>query len=790
MATYNTAFGALPSPKTLTGATGTFSTDEDETKPRNWLQQYGAQQQSQTQTQPAPQPASTMTFAQMQEAGQARPAPPPAAPAPAPAPQTAQEGVASTLGITPAPAPAAAEPTMLNQLATTLAPPASVTTPTTPPPVPTGYRPAGRDVVETPLANIDQYRYSATNPPPSNAPNGSTFTDGNNLTWTKRAGIWVYEASSNNNTQPTGYAALSPFAGQALPSGFSSGFGTSGRGSGLDQFLTQYGIPETDAQWRALAANSNLTVEQLRSFIASNNRTNTINPYVSQSQATDNAAMWRWFSENGPIPSTHEWVPPSQGGPGIRPKSGTTTTTTTSNINNRGRDFIPPGETDATDVGGGSLAQSTAPQSFAPGDPNGPWTWQEGWQEMEPGLWEPVGVEARSQWKFENGRWVPTVDLGSNTPYTPPKWTPTTPLPPGYTPVVDPSRGSFPTAPAGGGGARDRSNLLSPIGGPGGITRGLTGEGAMGGMPLQFGEAPTFAPSQGAQDIQAQLRAILTQMQNAPSPYDSDAYKAQLAASEAELAAQYGAERSKLEEQLARQGLSASTFGAGRYGDLAGQQARAQAGMRAELLKEAANQQAERQQVLLQGLTSLSGQMGQQEIAKYQADLDRYRTSGQFALDAERLQQDARFRGVELTLQEARDLAENQYRENSLKLQLEEIISREGISGRQISSTLLAALIPNLDLSGLTQDQLRSLFAGFGLNLPASIPITPTPPGTPTTPRTPSGSSQTLDVQQAPTDLSPYAEGTIFRLPNGTMLQKRNGVLIDVVTGRVYDGRE
>jgi len=329
------------------------------------------------------------------------------------------------------------------------------------------------------------------------------------------------------------------------------------------------------------------------------------------------------------------------------------------------------------------------------------------------------------------------------------------------------------------------------IGGAGGITAGLTGAGATGGVPsINFGTAPTFTPSQGAQDIQAQLRQILTQMQNAPSPFDSEAYRAQLAASEAELSAQYGAERSKLEEQLARQGLSASTFGAGRYGDLAGQQARAQAGMRAELLKEAANQQAERQQVLLQGLTSLSGQMAQQEIAKYQADIDRYKTSGQFALDTARLQQDARLRGIELSLQEARDLAENDYREGSLEMQLKEITSRENITGRQISSQLLSALIPSLDLSGLSQEQLRSLFAGFGLNLPANIPITPTPPGTQNTPPTNSGSSQTIDVLQAPTDLSPYAEGTIFKLPNGTTLQKRNGVLVDIVTGRVYDGRE
>ena len=52
------------------------------------------------------------------------------------------------------------------------------------------------------------------------------------------------------------------------------------------------------------------------------------------------------------------------------------------------------------------------------------------------------------------------------------------------------------------------------------------------------------------------------------------------------LSAQFGAQRQGLEEEMARRGLAASSIGAGRFGDLAGQQARAQAQLEADLLQQ------------------------------------------------------------------------------------------------------------------------------------------------------------------------------------------------------------
>ena len=213
--------------------------------------------------------------------------------------------------------------------------------------------------------------------------------------------------------------------------------------------------------------------------------------------------------------------------------------------------------------------------------------------------------------------------------------------------------------------------------------------------------------------------------------------------------------------------------------------------MRADLLKEAANQQAERQQVLLQGLTSLSGQMSQHEIQKYQADINLYQTSGQLELDSRRLQQDAAFRGVELSLEEARDLALQNYQNRTLENQLAEITSREGISQRQISSTLLAALIPQLDLSSLSQEQLKALFDRFGLNL-GDINVQPKDNsgagggagGSAGGGAGGGGAEQIESLFIFPDSISQYPDGKVFNI-NGRVVVKRGNGLYDRATNEL-----
>ena len=122
MATYNTAFGSLPGVETLTGYR---QTDEDEERPRDYTQQYRAQQQAQPRQQQEEQPR-TPTFAEMQAAGQARPAPSQLAPMPsqitgatgqAPAQPPMLDQLRGALGglAAAAPAPAAAMPVTTTQ---------------------------------------------------------------------------------------------------------------------------------------------------------------------------------------------------------------------------------------------------------------------------------------------------------------------------------------------------------------------------------------------------------------------------------------------------------------------------------------------------------------------------------------------------------------------------------------------------------------------------------------------------------------------------------------------------
>jgi hypothetical protein len=86
----------------------------------------------------------------------------------------------------------------------------------------------------------------------------------------------------------------------------------------------------------------------------------------------------------------------------------------------------------------------------------------------------------------------------------------------------------------------------------------------------------------------------------------SNLYNTTRSAMLANLRAQFSGERQALEEDLARRGLAASTIGAGRLGDLQGQQDRAIASLEADLLaQEDARRQANNE--LLVRLATLFG---------------------------------------------------------------------------------------------------------------------------------------------------------------------------------------
>lgn len=230
----------------------------------------------------------------------------------------------------------------------------------------------------------------------------------------------------------------------------------------------------------------------------------------------------------------------------------------------------------------------------------------------------------------------------------------------------------------------------------------------------------------------ADLRAALLQQINAMmAGTDDPSFAAQAAVKKQELGAEFGAKEQTLNEELARRGLSASTIGAGRFGDLAGQQARAVAMLEAEVMRQQAEAKARDRAAGFQGLTSLTQMTGdiemraaelqqqaalegrsldltaardaatkelgyadlayrrealQQEKLLEAARLDEARalrlqnlgiSQAQLDMEAKRLQQEALLRGRELDLAEARDLAEIEYRAKQLQLEDRRLTSEE-----------------------------------------------------------------------------------------------------------------
>ena len=201
----------------------------------------------------------------------------------------------------------------------------------------------------------------------------------------------------------------------------------------------------------------------------------------------------------------------------------------------------------------------------------------------------------------------------------------------------------------------------------------------MGALAVDMGGAPSPAAPMAAgpsaavggsssSGLRSRLEQQLESYLSGGSVYDDPAYAAYRNAQLANMQAEFGAQRSQLEEQLAARGLAASSIAGGRYGDLAGQQARARESMEAELMKEAAARQEARGQFGVSQLGSLAQMAGQQEMA--QKDIE---------LRAQQLQQEERLRGREMDISEARDKAANQ-------LGYAEIGSRERMSANELAA--------------------------------------------------------------------------------------------------------
>ena len=129
-----------------------------------------------------------------------------------------------------------------------------------------------------------------------------------------------------------------------------------------------------------------------------------------------------------------------------------------------------------------------------------------------------------------------------------------------------------------------------------------------------------YGGSQQGQQLRSQLQQRLTEFGQAPSRYDTESFKQIRGAQAANLQSEYSAQQKALNEDLARRGLSASSIGGGRMGDLAGQQARALSSLDAQLLQQAADTQAQDRAQYMQSGQGLAELAGSQDLQQFEAN--------------------------------------------------------------------------------------------------------------------------------------------------------------------------
>lgn len=748
MATFNTAFGSLPSPKKDLFGNAPMGGDDDDDYTKGFAP-------GSTTEKTAAAPPPTNTFADLQKQGVARPAPrdtssvSPEFDAAAMPPMLSQlqerlpEAAPDQADAAPMAGPQAVP--MLGQLQQSLsgmaAPDAGeivlgdgaggsggignagggggggaagggTPPPPPPPPPPTmGYSATGgitgtptidKDTntatytnVEVPVSNAPQYK-AGTVPPPT-APNGSTFVSGSGVTWTKRGGVWGAEARAGV-AMPTGYAALTPpeLAAQTqanLPSG-AAGFGGTlssepGQGSGLYQFLRKYGTPTSEAEFATLAQQAGKTVEQLKSYIASQPANTN---FGTKRDVDTNAEEQAWKKENKVdfVPYNYAYVPASEGGPRLRKKSY--------------EEMVAAGY---QPYGGKALYDSPA-NDLALARSNGTVNLLRTFGGLAGGVSNPGGAGPGGP--AEGG-----PELTDSNQPLPPRDKPPIPILPPPTGGGTPGTTGRTDLPPPNTGIRDTADIPSNIGKPvppptGGGTPETTGGAPTGGgtpataatpprvaytpPPVAGGGAATpaaaaiptyagategagqFSLSAQSQALRDALQARLAELGSGPTKIQGQSYEALRAARQAELGAKYGAERSKLEEELAARGLSASTIGGGRYGDLAGQQARALGTLDAELLGQQAEAEARDRAQYLNTMQQFAQTTGTQDIGTFEANVKSKEVTATINLRAAELQQQAALEGRSMDLQQARDQATSEYQMGQLALSTDELGER------------------------------------------------------------------------------------------------------------------
>lgn len=136
---------------------------------------------------------------------------------------------------------------------------------------------------------------------------------------------------------------------------------------------------------------------------------------------------------------------------------------------------------------------------------------------------------------------------------------------------------------------------------------------------------PSQAQTQSSQALQQKIAEGLA----TPSRYDADTFKQIRDAATNQLNTQFGAQRKEIDETLAKRGLLASSYAGGYYGDLAGQQANALGSLNADLLKDAAQTQAQDRSTAWNAAQNYQNSLQSNELAGYNANLSAAQANNQ-----------------------------------------------------------------------------------------------------------------------------------------------------------------
>ena len=142
---------------------------------------------------------------------------------------------------------------------------------------------------------------------------------------------------------------------------------------------------------------------------------------------------------------------------------------------------------------------------------------------------------------------------------------------------------------------------------------------------------------------------LLQNMLQSPSGYQAEDFQRIRDAARENLNAEFGGQRQMLDEELARRGIFSSSIASGRLGDLAGQQARAMTTMETDLLRSMAETMGRDQSLAAQ--TALDYMNVLQDDEQFQKDVD---------VRMFQIMEDSRLRGISLSQEQARDIAEKE----------------------------------------------------------------------------------------------------------------------------------